>query len=939
MFGLKKYTLLLANILILAISQTVFAQSNDYENALQAYQLKDIDTAHIHLKNALQQDPSNLPAKLLLAEVLIEKHDYSLAELTLKDALKQGADFNIVVEPLGRSLLLQSKFDAVLSYADNKPLNETAQLANSLLKANAYQKTDLSELAISEYDNVLSERPNNIESILGLASIHIYANKLQKALPWLAKAEALVKDNNKLWQLKGLVAQKKGLISEAIMAFKHANAIEKSNLMTLRMMASAYIQQEELEHADSILEQILTIYPYDPQARFMRSTILKSINKDEIADQILMELSNQLSNVDLAYLQSSPQLQLIDAMTDYAQENWEEASKKFQFYLNKNKNDINVNVMLADTYIKLDQPNRAVELLSEHEDELLKNKGFAILLAGLYLEFDSKFKAEFLLRKLRELYPDDATILILLAELLDSVGQYEEALSLLEDNPIKGNNNYIHSLASAYFGIGKFEQSFQHLNVLLKISPNNIDYKLLQVKLLFQVNQFEKATDIINALYTKHSDVKKVAESYIFLQLKLGNTTEARKLLNNLLDIYPDDSNNWLMLANIEQTLGNITDAIAILKRQQKKQDYKRQATFQLAEIYFEQQKFEENLSEADALLKDNRLDGDVIVLKARSLIALTRIKEAKHQLNILSGLWTEDAGKLLKLSQLQQQAKDYPSAENSLDRALHLQPNSLPILLATIKLKIKINQLTQATKLITQIEKKSDNGHIVFTLLKGDIANAKNDIGQAFHYYFQVLKTDETNTIALIKLSKAINTTARSSEFSSYLSNMVSQHPTRTFQRYILADHLINHGQFEQAKDQYKQLLTYNISDHRKGIALNNLANIYLIEKNYHAAVNLSQQAIEILGDVPEFLDTAGWSLTLLGEPENGLLYLRHAFSMSSSNREIQYHIAYSLVKLGRYQEAKAILQKQLAFPNELSDFERAQKLLNDINDKELKS
>ncbi|OUR86554.1 hypothetical protein A9Q81_28390 [Gammaproteobacteria bacterium 42_54_T18] len=34
-----------------------------------------------------------------------------------------------------------------------------------------------------------------------------------------------------------------------------------------------------------------------------------------------MELSNQLSNVDVNFLKSSPQLQLIDAMTDYAQKN------------------------------------------------------------------------------------------------------------------------------------------------------------------------------------------------------------------------------------------------------------------------------------------------------------------------------------------------------------------------------------------------------------------------------------------------------------------------------------------------------------------------------------------------------------------------------------------------------------------------------------------
>ncbi len=75
---------------------------------MQAYNQNDIDVAFIQLKNALQENEDNLPAKLLLAEVLIKKHLYASAEQELDDAILQGADINLIIEPLARSLLLST---------------------------------------------------------------------------------------------------------------------------------------------------------------------------------------------------------------------------------------------------------------------------------------------------------------------------------------------------------------------------------------------------------------------------------------------------------------------------------------------------------------------------------------------------------------------------------------------------------------------------------------------------------------------------------------------------------------------------------------------------------------------------------------------------------------------------------------------------------------
>ena len=61
-------------IIIIAFIVLPAKSADDYyELALKSFQQTDINSAEIHLKNALKNNPKNLPAKLLLAEVLIEK--------------------------------------------------------------------------------------------------------------------------------------------------------------------------------------------------------------------------------------------------------------------------------------------------------------------------------------------------------------------------------------------------------------------------------------------------------------------------------------------------------------------------------------------------------------------------------------------------------------------------------------------------------------------------------------------------------------------------------------------------------------------------------------------------------------------------------------------------------------------------------------------------
>jgi predicted Zn-dependent protease len=85
-------------------------------------------------------------------------------------------------------------------------------------------------------------------------------------------------------------------------------------------------------------------------------------------------------------MDNQSQLQLIDAMTSYGQKNWEQARTKLNRYLDNEPDDINSVMLLADVYIKQDQGQGALKLLSDYEEKLVVNKDYAAILSGFYIK-------------------------------------------------------------------------------------------------------------------------------------------------------------------------------------------------------------------------------------------------------------------------------------------------------------------------------------------------------------------------------------------------------------------------------------------------------------------------------------------------------------------------------------------------------------------------
>tara|TARA_R110001583_G_scaffold67407_3_gene192690 strand:+ start:773 stop:3586 length:2814 start_codon:yes stop_codon:yes gene_type:complete len=937
---MKKFRKLVVSFLqlyLLLIVNISYAKTNYYEAALQAYNQHDIETAFIHLKNALQQSERNLPAKLLLVKVLIDKGSYAAAEQEINDIIEQGVDTNLIIYPLGESLLSQGKFKQALTFANKMTLKKEGVLAYSLIKARAYIDLKKFEKSKTEYQSILAKDSNNIEALLGLATVYIYQKSNVKAKELLTKANTIAPNNGILWQLQGHLARSETRLNDAISYLTKANELDPKNIETLRILIGCYVDIKDFNMANQVTDKVLKITVNDPQTKFMKALILKELNQPKLSKNVLTELSNQLSLIDESFLLSQPQLLLLDAMTSYAQQNWLQAENKFKRYLNQSSDQTEVSeiMLLANVYRKQKQPKNAMLLLAKNEKELLFNKQYALILAGLYLKFDQNYKADFVLSKLRTDYPKDEAVLILSANVLESSGRIEQALALLENANIKGGENYQYTLSLLSLRMGALQKSLEYITPLTNSYPMNSSYHLIMAQILMELQKFDKAKAIIENLYLRQPKNSEVSTSYALLKLNLGQLDKAKEILIEVLNQNKNNNQSALLLAKVEYQLGNKVSAIVLFERLTKISSVRTVALNELAHIYITEKEWQDALSVIDRMLSDNRLNIQALFKKSEVLISLNQLKKAKRQLAILGGSINKNVPMLMKLSRLQLRLKDFNGAEYSQEKALELDPNSLSIIIAIVKIKIELNKIDEASRLLTDAQKRTNKNDVRLTILQGDIFNARDKPFDAFSAYLKVAKQDHSNVIALSKLYQTSKKKYLSVKFIAELNTLVTENPELLLHRHLLADHLLEHKHFQEAKNQYQILLKNNIPQMKKALALNNLAMIYIRDENYSLAIETSKKALTLDPSMPTIIDTVGWALVLSGELDLGLSYLRQAFSLSSTSPNILYHIAYALVKSQRVDEAKKILTKLIILPADFEEHQLSQQLLDKLASK----
>lgn len=183
----------------------VAARPNFYEAALDHHAAGKFATAAIELRNALRESPENVPARVLLGQVLLEQDKPREAAAELEKGLELGGDRNLILVPLGQVYLQLLEPEKILTTVI--PPGTDAAVDGEILLLHGDAALLLGDLnyAGRSYGEARERLPKDPRPLIGEARIALARGLGIAADELIAAAIEGDPDSADGWTLKGMV--------------------------------------------------------------------------------------------------------------------------------------------------------------------------------------------------------------------------------------------------------------------------------------------------------------------------------------------------------------------------------------------------------------------------------------------------------------------------------------------------------------------------------------------------------------------------------------------------------------------------------------------------------------------------------------------------------------------------------------------------------------
>lgn len=901
----------------------------DYEKALAAYTKKDYQTAFVHLKNSLQQDPNNLTAKILMGRLLLQNGYVRAAELEFRESIEMGADINLVAVPLGTSWLFMNHYHDVLDFANYNRLSSKQKSAWLQIRATACNKLENETCAKEAYEQMLTLPFDRDDAFTGLAAIAMRNNDLDSAQDLLNQSKAINENSATLWRLYAQLSYRKGDVDTAIAHFKQALSLNSDDPIALRNLVNLYIAREDFASARVYIDEIMSRTPDDPLAILLNNWLMTQEDTVTTNTAEIQKLGNTLSELSPDVVESQPLLIYISGLTAYFNGNIEKAVGDFERYLTKNPEDLQAIKLLAKAYISTQRPKLALSLLEQKQSVLMQDLNAALLLGDLLIEQNRSFRANNLIRTLEARYPNSIQLQLFKIKLMTIRGQKKQALSMLDDlyNLQQLNPTFLFTYASMKMRYRDFNDAHKAVDRLIEIFPQKSDVYNLKASLFIQQGEFTLARQMLSQALSLNKDSFAARFNLASVDAKTGDIKSANARLDELLAKVPRHVPSQLLKAQNLIILGDVDTAVKIYKNVLALNPKNQEARIKLVQISARRGDLTGALYQLEKLLKEDFDNPAYLLQKADILVSLERYLEADKAL-VLSKDSIQDNPKMLeRYANVLVRLGRPEEALSSLVKARALSPYDNDLVLHTAKLQIALGRVNEAAQTISsRIEKNQDNPN--FWYVAGLLAEKKANYTKASQAYSRSLSLSPKFAQPLLAAYKMANRDNNPSGFIAIARGLMKEEPEYLLPANLLAQYFYYKRDFDKAIPVYMQLAD-NPHVLNKSKALNRLAEMAAQTDTMQAAQWIAE-AYKLNAYDPEILDTYGWVLAQEGKYQESLEMLRRAFSRQATNPKLRFHLGFTLAKMGQEKEAKEHLEIAANSEEDFMGKAKAEKLLS---------
>jgi putative PEP-CTERM system TPR-repeat lipoprotein len=703
------------------------------------------------------------------------------------------------------------------------------------------------------------------------------------------------------WVAKGNVEYASGKLRDAVASFDRAVALDPGAGNVRIVRASALLDLGDYQAAADALASLRKASARDPQINYLYAQALYKLGRSVEATKLMAEAAEVVGAAAPDVLGRHPPSLLLAGLILYGNRQYEQAYNLLNAYLQIDREHFEVRKLVAAALIALNKPRDAIELLRPAlirevpDPQLYLISGEAYARTGQHARATEAFEQALALR------PDDPKLRAQLGLARVAEGDRKQGMADIEaavtDSPdALGTSLYLGMLKLA----DRDPASARDVAArVVEREPANLTALNLLASAQLALGDRATARQSYEKALAVDPKYRPAHINLAHIDLMEGRPDAAEQRLAPLLADDPNNPRLMYEMALVEDARRRPDVALHWLEKAYAADRTSLTVAPRLADAYLRTGQPSKASSVVIALVQTHGETPLVAELLARAQLATGAVEDARLTLKRLAALTSYDTSGLIRTADLQLLAGDREGAWWSLDKAVAGDEQSLPARSGLGALSLSLGKADIAREQAEQLTRRFPD-HPAGHALKGDLAMAERRFGDAVVPYRTAQQKADTAALA-IRLMQAQSAAGRIDAAVTELEAWVVNHPDSLVAKRALAEAHHAAGNLLKAKAVYEELAEKTPND---AAVLNNLAEIYGALGDVRSLA-LARRAHELAPKNPAILDTFGWALVRLGEPEKGLAYLRDAMSRLATSGEIRYHLAVALAELGRIEEA----------------------------------
>lgn len=870
------------------------------QSAQSMLDAKDARGAIIQIKSALQKNPDSGKARLLLGKALLEMGDPVSALVELHKAQELHVPDEQVLPELARGMVLIGEHAKLISQFGQLELKDpeaAASLQTSL--ATAYAGTGNPAKAKAAIERALAAKPGYTAAVVFKARLAAADGDVDGALALLESVLSGDPSNQAAGTFKGEVLLRgKNDPEAALKAFAKVLEAHPRAVAAHSATITALRAQNKTAEAKAQFEKLKAAAPDHPETLLlqMQFAFIEQNYKAarELGARLLKDAPENVKVLELA------------GATEYRLKNYMQAEAYLGHALKNVPGLLLSRQLLAQSYLRLGQPAKTVEVLGPLI-EAREPDGTSLALAGeAWLQMGEARKSEQAFQRAAKAAPGDNRVRTSAAMAQLARGNASAAIPELEAiaNEDKGPRADL-ALVSARLGQNDLPGALKAIDKLQAKLPDSPMPANLRGRVLMLSKDLIGASKSFELSLSKDAHYFPAVAGLAAMELNAGRPDGARKRFEDLLKLEPNNYQAMLALAELTVRTGGSPQAILGYMRDAARLN-PTEPTPQLILV-----RYLLNIGDAKAALvaaqqADSAIPGNVDLLESlgRAQLASNDANQALTTFNRLVSMQPTNAMHHVRLAEIYAAKGDKSAAAKALDRALEVQPNFDLAKRAQVSLAVADQRYDDAMVIVHALQKASPKDPVPW-LLEGEVESTRKNLEAAVSAYRGALQR-QTSAENTMKLHSALLRAGKRADADALAASWNKDHPQDAAFLYYLGDTALAAGDLAGAEKLYRDVL---VVQPRNALALNNVAWL-LVKQGKPGAVAAAEQANTLLPDRSSLLDTLATALAGDKKFDKAVETQKRAIGLDPQNPTLKLNLARLYIQAGDKAQARAELE-----------------------------